>query len=343
MNEGKRPIDWLSTPKTAAASRTPGIFCSIYACKLDRGRGAATGKYQLKVFCKRYVHDPDAFSERLDRRMVIGQARWMPEREEKDGSARPRKFDAFLLVDVFNKPYMNIVKQFIVEELIAEKVGKEISLEDPKPRTNLDNPPDSIELTLSNGAEYEGDLLNLVLSGDTTYLQDKLLLLGGEYDQSVDQTLFTLNEDRTKAFVTENLQSLCQMAGYSLTVCSLITSSHMPQTADKAPTPLPCAILSLADLILEEEDLTCHMQRQAIRANTAAAEKQKLHAWMIDSEMVSGVPVLDVMTVLGAFAQMGASAGELRDELEKLLLDVPYWLHWSEWCAQSDLYASFLG
>ena len=64
------------------------------------------------------------------------------------------------------------------------------------------------------------------------------MLLGGEYDRSLDQTLFTLNEDRTQAFVTENLQSLCEMAGYTLTVSSLNTPS-MPQTTDSAPTPLP--------------------------------------------------------------------------------------------------------
>ena len=43
-------------------------------------------------------------------------------------------------------------------------------LDDPKPRTALDNPPEAIALTLSNGAEYENEVLNLVLSGDTTYL-----------------------------------------------------------------------------------------------------------------------------------------------------------------------------
>ena len=330
MSEGKRPIDWLGTPKTAAAPRTSsGIFCSIYACRLDRGRGVMTGKYQLKVYCKRYVQDPEKFSERVDGRMVIGQARWLPEREEDAGGARPRKFDAFLLVDVFNKPYMNLVKRFIVEELIAEKVSNNIVLDDPRPRTALDNPPDTIELTLSNGAEYEGELLNLVLSGDTTYLQEKLLLLGGEYDKSIDQTLFTLNQDRTQAFVTENLQSLCEMAGYTLTVRSLITPS-MPQTTDSAPTPLPCAILSHADLILEEEDLTSNMQKLAYRANTAAEEKQKLHACYIDIEMATGVPVLDVIDVLGAFVHMGATKGEVKHELQRLLLDVPYWF---EWCA----------
>ena len=227
---------------------------------------------------------------------------------------------------------MELIKQFIVEELVAEKVSKNIVLDDPKPRTALDKPPEAIALTLSNGAEYEGELLNLVLSGDTTYLHEKLVLLGGEYDRSLDQTLFTLNEDCTQAFVTENLQSLCEMAGYTLTVCSLITPSNMPQTTDKATTPLPCAILSHADLILEEEDLTNNMQKLHVqhRANTAAEEKQKLHACYLDIEMATGVPVLDVIDVLGAFAQMGASAGELKHELRKLLLDVDYWL---EWCA----------
>ena len=189
-----------------------------------------------------------------------------------------------------------------MEELIAEKVSKNT-------RTALDNPPEAIALTLSNGAEYENEVLNLVLSGDTTYLHEKLVLLGGEYDRSLDQTLFTLNEDCTQAFVTENLQSLCEMAGYTLTVCSLITPSNMPQTTDKATTPLPCAILSHADLILEEEDLTNNMQKLQHRANTAAEEKQKLHACYLDIEMATGVPVLDVIDVLGAFAQMGASAG----------------------------------
>ena len=331
MSQGKRPIDWLSTPKTEAKERDkPSIFTSIYACKLDRGRGAATGKFQLKVFCKRYVRHPAEFSARIDARMVIGQARWQPEREEEQPGGRTKKFDAFLIVDVFSKPYLELIKQFIVEELVAEKVSKNIVLDDPKPRTALDKPPEAIALTLSNGAEYEGELLNLVLSGDTTYLHEKLVLLGGEYDRSLDQTLFTLNEDCTQAFVTENLQSLCEMAGYTLTVSSLITPSNMPQTTDKATTPLPCAILSHADLILEEEDLTNNMQKLEHRANTAAEEKQKLHACYLDIEMATGVPVLDVIDVLGAFAQMGASAGELKHELRKLLLDVDYWL---EWCA----------
>jgi len=194
-----------------------------------------------------------------------------------------------------------------MEELIAEKVSKNIVLEDPRPRTALDNPPEAIALTLSNGAEYENEVLNLVLSGDTTYLHEKLLLLGGEYDKSLDQTLFMLNEDRTKAFVTENLQALCEMAGYTLTVCSLITPSNMPQTTDKATTPLPCAILSHADLTLEEEDLTSHMQKLAHRANTAAEEKDKLHACYRDIEMATGVRVLDVISVLGAFVHITKS------------------------------------
>ena len=88
-------------------------------------------------------------------------------------------------------------------------VGRELRCTPPRgsdvrllTRTALDNPPEAIALTLSNGAEYEGELLNLVLSGDTTYLHEKLVLLGGEYDRSLDQTLFTLNEDCTQAFVT---------------------------------------------------------------------------------------------------------------------------------------------
>jgi hypothetical protein len=125
MSQGKRPIDWLSTPKTEAKEReSPSIFCSIYACKLDRGRGAATGKFQLKVFCKRYVRHTEEFSARIDARMVIGQARWQPEREEEQIGGRTKKFDAFLIVDVFSKPYLKQIKQFIVEELIAEKVSK---------------------------------------------------------------------------------------------------------------------------------------------------------------------------------------------------------------------------
>ena len=46
--------------------------------------------------------------------------------------------------------------------------------------------------------------------------------------------------------------------------------------------------------------------------------------------MATGVRVLDVISVLGAFVHMGATKGEVKHELQRLLLDVPYWF---EWCA----------
>lgn len=314
------------------------MFISIYACKLDRGRGAPTGKFQMKVFCKDLLAagtDPDSFSARIDKKMVVGTAIWKKEREvEQNG--RPRILDPHLLVDCFCQTNITVVKRIIYEELVVEKVSVRIGLEEPKARTAMDQPPRTIELELKDGVEYEGTLFNLILSGDTCFMQDKLLLMGGEYDKDDDATVFTLSETNTKEFVTENLQSLCDLAGFTLkTVCSSTDPIHS-MTSHRAPTPLPCATLSLAELISEEEDLLYHMQKQKQRQNMHAEEKQKLHACMIDIEMATGVPVLDVMTVLGAFAQMGASAGELKDELRMLLLDEPYWFGW---CAQSNWYA----
>ena len=72
------------------------------------------------------------------------------------------------------------------------------------------------------------------------------------------------------------------------------------------------------------------MQKLAHRANTAAEEKDKLHACYRDIEMATGVRVLDVISVLGAFVHMGATKGEVKHELQRLLLDVDYWF---EWCA----------
>ena len=78
------------------------------------------------------------------------------------------------------------------------------------------------------------------------------------------------------------------------------------------------------------------MQKQKQRQNMHAEAKQQLEACFVDVEMTTGVRVLPVIDVLKAFAQMGASAVELKDELRMLLLDVNYWF---EWCAQSNWYA----
>ena len=195
-----------------------------------------------------------------------------------------------------------------------------------------DEPPDEIELTLGDGV-HEGDrLVSLFLKGNSQPLDDKLVLLGAEYAEELDAMVIALSEEVTKEFVVENLQNLADLTGYTLNLVghALSASPMHPPGSDR----VPCAILSLSDLILEEEDLREDCRRRAEKANRYAELQTQLEACIEACETAAGTRVIPVMQVLLEFAHMGATGEELKEELRELIsVDSN---HWIEWCAKSD-------
>ena len=327
----KRPsIDWTATPTTAKAVRrkAKSVYTSIYQCKHDRGQGAPTGKYQIKYFCADFLKDPEAFSARVAKRLVIGRAQWKPEKHNGR-----YKMQAILLVDVYFKKNLAIVNQIVQEEILAEQVVEQITIDEPNFRGPEDEPPAEITLTLGDGVQEGDRLVSLFLKGQTQALDEKLVVLGAEYDIDLDAMVIALSQEVTKEFVIENLQNMADLTGYTLNVVGHALSAR-PIQPPGSDNKVPCAILSLSDLIQEEEDLREDCKRRALKANTYAALQTELDACIEACETATGKRVIPVMRVLLEFAHMGATGEELKEELRELISVGSN--HWIEWCANSD-------
>jgi len=150
MSANKRPIDWLSTPKTQAAPRSHTVFTSVYQCRHDRGQGEPTGKYQVKFFVARYVSSPTAFTTRVQNKLVVGLATWREQRE-----VGRRTFEAALVVDVFSNKGVQVVKEIVKMALLAEKLVATIHIDDPVARKPQDKPPDEAVLEVHEDVDEE--------------------------------------------------------------------------------------------------------------------------------------------------------------------------------------------
>ena len=107
------------------------------------------------------------------------------------------------------------MKEIVKTALLAEKLVATIHIDDPVARKPQDKPPDEAVLEVHEDVDEErvGDAL--LLTGDTTFLEEKLLLIGGsEYDIDADVYRFPLSDDVTKDYLIENLQNLVDLDLY---------------------------------------------------------------------------------------------------------------------------------
>jgi hypothetical protein len=279
----------------------------------------------MKFFVQRYVSSTTTFTTRVQNKLVVGLATWREQRE-----VGRRTFEAALVVDVFSNKGVQVVKEIVKTALLAEKLVATIHIDDPVARKPQDKPPDEAVLEVHEDVDEErvGDAL--LLTGDTTFLEEKLLLIGGsEYDIDADVYRFPLSDDVTKDYLIENLQSLVDLAGYSLKVFVCSTCTHKLQESHRVPCANP---LSCTELIELEQEQHAELQKGAQRANEHAKQKAHWEAAMYEIELETQLPVLSVLRVLQAFASMGPTV-DLKAELSRLLTDSMYWY---TWCAQSN-------
>jgi hypothetical protein len=164
----------------------------------------------MKFFVQRYVSSTTTFTTRVQNKLVVGLATWREQRE-----VGRRTFEAALVVDVFSNKGVQVVKEIVKTALLAEKLVATIHIDDPVARKPQDKPPDEAVLEVHEDVDEErvGDAL--LLTGDTTFLEEKLLLIGGsEYDIDADVYRFPLSDDVTKDCLIENLQNLVDLDLY---------------------------------------------------------------------------------------------------------------------------------
>ena len=173
------------------------MFTSVYQCRHDRGQGEPTGKYQVKFFVARYVSSPTAFTTRVQNKLVVGLATWREQRE-----VGRRTFEAALVVDVVSKKGVQVVKEIVKTALLAEKLVATIHIDDPVARKPQDMPPDEVMLDIREDESEERVEDALLLTGDTRFLEEKLLLIGvSEYDIDADVYRFPISEENTKDYL----------------------------------------------------------------------------------------------------------------------------------------------
>ena len=317
MASRKQKIDWTTpSAETVKKAKEDGVYSTIYACKMQNGKGDLSGKYKWKVFCHERIADPEAFINGLNSKLIIGVATW--QKGYMDGTPPS------LVLDVFSKLNLRVVKDIIIELLQSDtEKNKDVFIHEPHPvKGDKDNiPPDTIELTLQTISDTE-----MHLTGRSIYLNHAFQRLEGKWDAEVKAVKFNITEELTKDFIIENLQDLCNLTGYTLTIAWYCEPAYVP-TLNLQSEP-PSDMLSLTELIeLEEAQAQdSYHRRMSLAWHLTKTELD----WL---EWYNERPIVSVLRVLRALSLMGATREERKGEMCKLMSDN---LYWEKWCVDSE-------
>ena len=195
-------------PKTVIKPRPPrvSIWNEIFACKFQSG-DEYSGKFMWKMRIADYTTNGEAFAARVDKKLMLGNAVWLPETQHTDPKGKSYTMPPFMRIDIYHKEGMEIARSIIHEEADMPLPEWQQYFVKNKSDPQL---PSGVTFTLGLGSNNE-----VVLTGDTYHMRDLLQRVDGykwNHEQRVIE--FSPTSDTPLGEIVDDIDYLCKNTGY---------------------------------------------------------------------------------------------------------------------------------